>query len=43
MYEKGETFHEVIVHSKAEEYVDAYLGVAKMAEDRKRRKTLYPP
>lgn len=35
LHEKGGKFHKVPVHPKAEEYIDAYLEVAGIAEDRK--------
>lgn len=35
LHEKGGKFHEVPVHHKAEEYVDAYLAAAGMSEERK--------
>ena len=35
LHEKGGKFHEVPVHHKAEEYLDAYIAAAGLAGDRK--------
>lgn len=35
LHEKGGKFHEVPVHHNAEEYLDAYLAAANIAEDKK--------
>jgi len=35
LHEKGGKFHEVPVHHNAEDYIDAYMGAAGIAEDKK--------